>query len=913
MEDMTNQTPDTAAFSPQDVPAAQSVSYAPSHASGRRRGAAHIKRRRFSLEGKGPYLVAFLLPVLMMIAIQAGKGVFPFGKTAFLRVDEYHQYAPFHAHLWQKIHDGGSLLYTWTIGLGTNYTPLFAYYLSTPFNFLLFLVPRSLVLEFMALSVTIKMGLCGVTMTKYLKHRFGELTLPMALFGTLYAMSAFLAAYSWNLMWLDCLILAPLILMGLERLLDGGSGALYGVTLGLSILCNYYISIMICIFLVLWCVTYLFMKPRMKFRDESGQVVRKVSFGRAIVSPLVRFALWSLVAGGVAAVLLVPVGMALSLTASGKFSFPRTFTSYFSIFDMLVRHLTLVEPELGLDHWPNIYSGIICLPLFALYLMDEDVPVREKFAKGALLLFLFLSFSTNILNFIWHGFHYPNSLPSRQSFLYTIVVVSCCYEAARSLPRISKVRAAAALLFSFVFILLAEKLASEGQEIDFWVYYVNAAFLGIYALIAMTWIGRKHLRRAALVAFAAVLTLELTLNMAVTSVTVVNRPAYMSQLTETTQILTRVKNSDKGFYRIEREDRRTKDDGSWYGYPSASVFSSTAHAGVTDLYKKLGLEGNTNAYAYNGGTPFTRALFSIKYQLTTRKEASSPLEEAVTSSGDVTLMRYADVLPVAFMVPADMESRWSNQSSKVENQNRFAAYSDPTGNDDPLFVEVSRYTENTVDLNFPTDGYYVAELTGKKPDSVTVKIDGEASRTLSSIDRGYLIDLGWRRAGTGATVSSKEDFSLSLGLYRMSEDRLHQYVADMNKGGLTVTNRTDTVIEGTVTAAKDGLLLTTIPWEEGWTVTVDGRKVQTRPFDKAFVALPMFAGEHTVRFSYMPKGLEVGALVSAGSVLLMAVAILVPRLRHAPEEDEEEEENAAEEDAETAEDAAEETEAPAEA
>lgn len=72
------------------------------------------------------------------------------------------------------------------------------------------------------------------------------------MFACAYAFSGYVAAYAWNIMWMDCILLAPLILLGLERLVKENRPTLYYVTLAVSVLSNYYISIMICIFLVLW-------------------------------------------------------------------------------------------------------------------------------------------------------------------------------------------------------------------------------------------------------------------------------------------------------------------------------------------------------------------------------------------------------------------------------------------------------------------------------------------------------------------------------------------------------------------------------------------------------------------------------------------------------------------------------------
>ena len=96
-------------------------------------------------------------------------------------------------------------------------------------------------------------------------------------------------------MWLDCLILLPLILLGAERLAREGRWVMYTVTLGLCILTNYYISIMICIFLVLY-FGMLLITEYYTMTEGQSQKVKTVfcrrsalSYGRILViriSPL---------------------------------------------------------------------------------------------------------------------------------------------------------------------------------------------------------------------------------------------------------------------------------------------------------------------------------------------------------------------------------------------------------------------------------------------------------------------------------------------------------------------------------------------------------------------------------------------------------------------------------------------------
>ena len=260
-------------------------------------------------------VAAFLIPVVIMLIIFVQRGIFPFGEETFLRTDMYHQYAPFFSEFQYKLKSGGSLLYSWDVGMGVNFSALYAYYLASPFNWLLILCPKNLVIEFMTYQIVLKIGLCGLTMAYYLRKHCRTNDFGVAFFGIFYALSGYMAAYSWNIMWLDCIILFPLIVLGLERLVKDGKGILYCLTLGMSILSNYYISIMTCIFMVLYFIALLVLDEDMHWEKFIGRGFQ--------------FAVYSLLAGGLSAVVCLPEVFALQMTASGDVSFPKTFSQYF--------------------------------------------------------------------------------------------------------------------------------------------------------------------------------------------------------------------------------------------------------------------------------------------------------------------------------------------------------------------------------------------------------------------------------------------------------------------------------------------------------------------------------------------------------------------------------------------------------
>lgn len=819
-------------------------------------------KKKHTMEERLPLILAFVIPILIMIGVFAGKSIYPFGEKSFLRTDMYHQYAPFFNDFLVRLKEGGSLTYAWDIGLGSNYIALFAYYLSSPFNWLLFFLPQSLIIEFMTYLIVLKIGLCGFTMTWYLRKKFRTNNPGMAIFGICYALSGYMAAYSWNIMWLDCLWLAPLILLGLERLVKENKPFLYCVTLGLAILTNYYISIMLCLFLVLYFICLVILLPKQSLR----QYLIKIG----------NFALFSLIAGGLAAVLLVPAAYALMTTASADTTFPSAMTSYFSIVEMLARHLVDVEVEIGLDHWPNLYSGILVLLFLPMYYMNSKVSYKEKIVKTILLFVLLLSFSLNIPNYIWHGFHFPNSLPARQSFLYTIILLVMCFEGFQGFSSLSKGRLVGCFWGAAGLILILEKLVTA-EEFAYHVFYVSLIFLGLYTLMLYLQKTKRLLSSTAFVLIIGILVIEMGLNTAVTSVTITSRTEYWKN-TENYRKLLADTGDESLFYRVEKDTRRTKNDGAWIGYPSASIFSSTTHAGISDIYKKLGLEGNTNAYSFTGATPLMASLLGVKYTLTTDQLPESQLYRYRTWEDTTYLYENLYTLPLGFTIPADTADLWSfTGSNPAKVQNSFVNIT--TGAGDVLTkIEGSAAGSNYTAT--PSErAHLFAYIETNKADKITATVGG-STKTYDNVKRGYLLDLGYCEADEVVTLKSTDEgvTSLAASVYAFNEANFIQAYEKLNSEPLTLTEFTNTLtqtkVAGTVTAASDCMLFTSIPYEKGWTVLVDGVVAEAEEFAESFLTVPLTAGTHTIEMTYLPEGLATGALISAaslGALLLLAL------------------------------------------
>ncbi len=807
---------------------------------------------------------AFLVPVLVMVIIFIQRKIFPFGEESFLRTDMYHQYAPFFSEFQYKLQNGGSLLYSWDVGMGINFSALYAYYLASPFNWLLLICPKKLVIEFMTYMIVAKIGLCGLTMHYYLRKHYRTDSFGTAFFGILYALSGYLAAYSWNIMWLDCIFLFPIIMLGLEKLVHYGEWKLYCIALGLSILSNYYISIMICIFMVIYFGVLLVLEGWRGFRQLFLSGLR---FGAA-----------SLGAGGLSACVLLPEVLALQSTASGSSTFPKTFSSYFSIIDMVARHIGNVDVEIGLDHWPNIYCGVAVLMFFLLYLACRRIPVREKIVYCSLMLFFYLSFSVNVLNFLWHGFHYPNSLPCRQSFIYIALLLSMCCHAYLKLDEIPWKHIVLAFWGAVAFVLVAEQTVEE-KDFHFIVFYVAIFFLALY--MGLLYLYRRGANRNVLALLAlGLVSMEGAINMTTTSITVTSRTSYLRDNEDVRILLDEIAPKDT-FYRIEKMTRKTKNDGAWMNFPTVSLFSSVANADLSKLFKQFGCESSTNAYSITGSTPLINSLFSVRYGLYTGIPDDFPLLSYMGESGDTYLYENAYTLPLGFMVPMELEYDLAPENGNpAEVQNRLASI---LGGSPVLSDAWGDVNGQTFRFTPERDGDYYIYVINKNVDEVTINRDGETKK-FDHVKRGFFLELGWCLAGQEITASCTGSEVMDARAYRFEENALGEIYEQVKDGGMTVTLWRDTAIEGKVLAKEDGLFFTSIPYDKGWTVTVDGQEVKGRKLMNAFLGFDLPAGEHELSFRYYPPGLKAGMAVSAFAVLAVAFAAWQDKKRPRPKE-----------------------------
>lgn len=851
--------------------------------------------RKFGIYIKRHYviLLAFFLPAFILEIGYIAVRIFPFGNWSLLISDLYHQYAPFIADLQYKLRSCSSLLYSWSGGLGVNFLPLFAYYLASPINLITILFPADYLTEVILVLTLIKVGLAGSCFAFYLKAQHSDTNLITVGFSTLYALSGFVLAFSWNIMWMDAIYLLPLIMIGLINLIRQGKGFFFCITLTIALLSNFYMAFFICFFTLLYYPVCLF-----KYHD-----LKKPSL---LIKRTGQFAGFSLLSAGLSAILLLPTFFQLKSTSAAGDIFPKTLTNYFDLFDYITRHFTAASPSIR-EGAPNLYCGIVVLILLPIYFLSKSIPLKEKLWNLALLLVLTLSFNINILNFIWHGFHYPNQLPYRFSFVYIFLVLSMSYEAFKKLNEFTGKQIGTICLSILGVILISQKF--DNLSIGFHTIYISAAFIILYA-VALTIDRSCNIRPSLkiLIVFL-VLTAEITTNTIVTIIKIDSTESYSSRNSyasgsEVTQIrdqISSIAKNDKNFYRLEILPSQTTNDPALYNYRGLSIFSSTISAKPVKMLENLGYSSNgINSYSYEGSTAILDSLLGIKYLIYRNIGIEEKLYKQTAATDNLRIFTNPYVLPLGFQSTNELKKFDSNSGSNpLETQNLLIEaicgvkniltpidqkqgiqsnldFSDQ-GSDYYSFKRITKDNDSKASIDFSIDKAQQVYLYYKAPSNMKgsgfVTVNGK--KVEFNPRHSSIINLGFCKSGSSAELkinfdkSSAETGQFKVYAYTLNIPALEEAISLIRKKSMTIESFTDTSIRGSVEATSDGLMVMSIPFDKGWHIKVDNKEIKTQAVDDCLLSFEMLKGSHKIELWFFPEKLFLGLMITLVSVLIL--------------------------------------------
>lgn len=850
-----------------------------------------------------------LLALFAITLVYLNLGVYPFGDRSVLIIDMHHQYVAFFSSLREKtfsLFNGDSFLYSSHVGLGSGYISLFAYYLSSPFNLLVLLFPRELLTEAIALITVLKIGCAGLSFACFVRGMTKRNDFSVSVLSVAYALMMYMLAYSWDVMWLDSIILLPLIIYGLHIWLEKKNPALYIAALAGAIITNYYIAFMICIFVVLYFLAHLVIYSK-------GWTVRDY------LTRTLRFGVGSLLGGGISAFLIFPTAIYLQYTSGADDVFARDLSTYFDLFDLWGRAMFSASPSIRGDSLPNIYCSVFAVLLIVIFFLCKTISMRKKIAYGSLFMILVGCAAVNYTYFLFHGMHFPNDLPHRFAFLITFAMLLMAVEVIANLSAVTAKNVGTALLVCIGGLALTELIGNEEPTVT--LIYTSLIFFFAYSVILFLYTSKKLRRSLALIFLTVIVFIEIVSNGVITVTTMRDTEVYTMRSTFTSdyeivsESVSYVEELNTPHYRMEMLPRKTCNDPSLFGYPGLTVFASSNDQAVITLMGAMGYANNgVNSHMYNSFVPVSDSILNLRYLIHSNNFSHAQLNNIATVEADEQI-RYIYENPYAlsrgFVVDEAILTDWNYQSNNpFEVQNTLVTAASDASD---VYTMIYPTVENAVPVNstvsFDNTFFHVTP-NGNGPASFTavlpivpsdplsgtdvnvakqyyvyvdcraadsISISAGANTFSSSPNEPYIIDLGSLSAGesVNVTIHTSMECVGNIFVASMANDDFVAAMDSLSASELIISSYSEDAFSGTVNAAEAGVMFTSIPYDKGWTVTVDGVKAETFKLGDALLGFYVTEGEHNISFKYNPSGLTVGIIATVICLLIFAAMIII--------------------------------------
>lgn len=612
---------------------------------------------------------AFFIPFFMLLALCILKGITPFGDKTFLYEDMKRQYVDFYAY-YRSLTGSPSIAYSFETSLGEPMTGFFAYYLTSPLLVPFLFLPFTAYPTAITFLILTKCGLCGLTAAIYLsRHNAPHSSHPLAtLFcSTSYAFSAYMMANMANTMWIDAILMMPLVLLGIDRILQKKRSTLYLFSLAAMLYFNYYIAYMVILFSILYFLLYYISAQIIAWRSEYAHGGKKPFHSFLFQTILLKYIGASFLGASLPAFLLVPTF--LELSGSTKDSLHKGLTVTFSNLspDQIISKMFSLafNSDQIMFGQPHLYCGILLLFPFFLYFGSRQVARREKWIRFLLLLILFLSFSLAPVDILWHAGTEPLGYLYRYAFLFVFLMVCCahsflCAFAEHALPDLLPEKAP---------IQNAGRSALSAKPLPKWLSFFLPVLLLLLLFGCLLFFpkdylgGKKTLLNLALLLFSTgcilllhILTMKRTPEDPADKISAVKKlPAqrlcailllglmflqaadlemnavyiYQTNAQQMTPVssfvqdahltgqeVQSVKEKDNGFYRMEHENERTENESMAFGYNGLTHYDSSSSASVRNFLSALGYQYNGLFVEHgNDNTTSADALLGIRYTI----------------------------------------------------------------------------------------------------------------------------------------------------------------------------------------------------------------------------------------------------------------------------------------------------------
>ena len=819
-----------------------------------------------------PEILTFIVPILIMLISCIVNKTYPFGKEILPKYDGYYQYAGFTSYYKNVLLGNESLFYSFKGLLGYNFYATSIYYMFNPTNLFCIFSTSENILEYYTFIILLRIGLSGFTMCKYLKYKFkNQSNLRYIIFSISYALMAYNVCYFFNYMYFDTVVLFPIVVLGLDKLIYERKNRLYIISLTLSIISNFYIGYMVCIFSLLYFIYNI--------------VIYKLD--KNIIKD---FIISSLLSGFMCMIIIIPEasellkGKAL-LYASSKTEYFKFNMNFLNIFyKFLPGSTSNYDLEYGMV---NIYVSLFVIILVIKYFFNKKISKKERITTLIFILFFLLSISFNLLDFVWQLFQRPIWYPNRYIFTFSFFLITIAMKEITNITYKTNIKENLIIIISFILLtlysIISLKIHNDNLKI---ISYI----LGIILILQYTFfLNNKNAKYLLVMLFF----IEVTTN-AIFTLKIMGKTTTMTQYKTNEEInekavkhIKEIENKDNNFYRMELSTSTVHNSPSLLNYNGINHFNSVKNAKTLNFLNKFNYQvTDDTSVEFNNYNPYLTSLLGIKYINGSKDEMY--YENVYNENSYMYLNK--DALSLGYMI---YNKKFKESNSSYQNTENLI--------NSMLNTDIKRY--KVID-NFNGEDTEIKEIDNKKyvisKTSIKIEMEDKASNSMFLIPSrnisfvaNYSIFINdeeikdavikqspiFINKGDTYKIIIKSNLSKtelnSLKWYQIDYDKYIEAINELKKNEFNITKyNKDNHIEGNIDVNNDkNVLLLTIPYDKGWNIYVDDNKVNYDICFDSFICLDLDKGKHNIKMNYVPSGFIVGLIISSLAFIVTIIYI----------------------------------------
>ena len=812
------------------------------------------------------HFLAFLLPFLLCIAIFYFKNVLLNVENIFVTDLRIQHFSFFH-YLKCVLLGEASPFYSFSAGMGSPMLATIIFYVISPINLLLLLIKD---IQYAILFIyIIKVSLAGLTMFILLKNRCNKSMFATVLFASCYALCSFAINYFFCIFWFDVLYLAPLVVLGIDKIFNNERiNLVYIFSLALAIICNIQMGFGLCVFAVVYYmysfnIRYDIKKDFNKFKSL------------AII-----FVVSSLCAGAISSGVLIGfmndyhhVAAARDIhiiEESATTNLGYVFKNMFTVGNYKSDYFNNFEPF--------IYCGIIVSFFSILYFFNKDIESKKKFHALMVILIFIISFSIKFINLFWH-LSSPVLLNYRYSVFMGLFLTVLAYEC--YLDKDKLIKKDIIVMSCFLLVGLSMIVAFSNEV---YVGYTFVFLILIYALILLS----KNKSRKFEIGLFGVIILEIFFNGYLSIYTSMDLP-YGRYASYKSLSKLASKNDFDDTYRVLYDYSYLEDTNDTFllnKNSSLRYFSSVIDGKLlTFLNRNLSFVGNNNYKVSAFDSPLLLSLLGTKYLYLTdefNKSVYKRVDSYSISNYDYTVKKkvnrdvylYDNPYALSLGYVIDKDVKFKKNMDVIDYQNSIIKAF--TGGNDDVLIRLNYVNEDDANLCGDSDGLDCAVFRVKNnTDNKLIYVHGlwQMYHLDERIDAFY----DTNKPLLLSTLNSDVKFALAVNgveyelysIYTYNRDNLVKYLTQLQENMFDSVEFHNNTMKAHINSSKSGILFLSIPYDNNFKVYVDGKKVKYYSvLDDTFMGLDIEEGEHNIRLEYVNDGYMLYIFVSLISVVI---------------------------------------------